>query len=110
MSKNVSQWFWQWGYIVIALAVVFGFWASKGGDRENQNHVNPEVFISFENIERKCSGESFEKQSKECQKVLKYQKECKQLSSNCNSLLFYQRLKSLGYQLPQYYKEGFIPK
>ena len=110
MSSRVSQWFWSWGYIVIALVVIFGFWVGKSSDRENQDHVNPEVFVIFKVIDQDCRNESYENQSKRCREMFKYQKECKQLSSQCNSLSFYQRLKSLGFQLPQYYQEGFSPK
>jgi len=110
MSSSFSQWFWRWGYIAIAVAVVFGFWLSNSAERENQNNVNPEVFAFFKKVETDCKGESFEKQSKQCLEVFKFQKECKQLSSQCNSLSFYQHLESLGFQLPQYYQQGFSPK
>jgi len=110
MSMNVSQWFWKWGYIAIAIAVVFGIWLSKSADRENQDNVNPEVFTFFKKVEADCAAESFEKQSMQCVEIYKFQKECKRLSSQCNSLSFYQHLENLGFQLPQYYQQGFSPK
>jgi len=110
MSTSINQWFWKWGYIAIAIAVILGLWLSKSAERENQNNVNPEVFVFFEKVKSDCKAESFENQSKQCQEIFKFQKECKQLSSQCNSLSYYQHLESLGFQLPQYYQHGFSPK
>ena len=110
MSSNTNQWFWDWGYLAIAVAVLLGFWVMKGGERDNQDNVNPQVFEAFKKIEADCRAEPFETQSKQCVAVFKHQAECKQFSSQCNSQSFYDLLKGLGYELPVYYQASYMPK
>jgi len=109
-ASNFSQWFWKFGYLLLIPAVILLFWLSNSDERENQNNVNPEVFEVFKEIEQNCRAEPFNEQSDKCTQVFKYQQDCKQLSSSCNSKTFYDRLKGLGYTLPNYYKENYSPK
>ena len=109
-SDSDSHWFWRYGYIVVVPIILLVVWVAKSDDRENQNNVNPEVFVFFKEVEEACRSVSFDEQTEECLKIEVYQKDCKLFSSKCNSLSFYTLLKNLKYQVPQYYQEGFAAK
>jgi len=106
---NLSQWFWKYGYILIIPVALLYFWVSGSDERTNQGHVNPEVFAYFEKVERDCNAESFESQSANCASIYKHKKECKQVTRKCNSLTYYNHLKSIGFNVPEYYEPGFVP-
>ncbi|HFE38697.1 MAG TPA: hypothetical protein ENK06_09840 [Gammaproteobacteria bacterium] len=107
-SDSENHWFWRYGYIAMVPLVLLVVWVAKSDNRENQNNVNPEVFAAFKKIEQDCQSVSFDAQSQKCLTIAAYQKDCKLISSNCNSQSFYALLKSLNFQLPRYYKDGFI--
>ena len=106
---NFSQWFWKYGYILIVPVVLSFFWFSGSDEREDQGHVNPEVFSYFKQIENDCNAEGFDQQSTLCTKIYKHKKECKQVTRKCNSLTYYKFLKSNGFELPKYYQDGYEP-
>jgi len=104
-----SQWFWKYGYLlVVPVALVF-FWLNGSADRTNQDNVNPEVFVAFNKIETDCNAENFDAQSKNCSKIYKFKKECKQVTRKCNSFTYFQFLEELKYELPPYYTKHYIP-
>jgi len=104
-----SPWFWKYGYILIVPVALLFFWFSGSDDRGNQAHTNPDVFAFFDEIERDCNAEDFDNQSTECAKIYKHKGECKQVTRKCNSLTYYNFLKSIGFDLPPYYEEGYNP-
>ena len=106
---NFNQWFWKYGYILIVPVALLFFWLNGSDERRNQAHVNPAVFAYFEKIENDCNAEEFDKQSVLCAQIYKHKKECKQVTKKCNSLTFYNYLKSLDLDLPPYYEEGYVP-
>lgn len=85
-------------------------WFNGMSDRENQAHVNPAVFTFFEKVESDCRAEDINHQSTACVEIFKHQKDCKKISADCNSLTYYELLKGLGFQMPDYFEEGYIPK
>ena len=44
---NKSQWFWQYGYILIVPVALLFFWFNGSAERNDQAHVNPAVFAFF---------------------------------------------------------------
>lgn len=86
------------------------FWLNGMSDRQNQAHVNPEVFTFFEKVEQDCRAEDFNQQSQACIEVFKHKKNCEKISEKCTSLTYYEFLKNLGFALPAYYEEGYTPK
>jgi len=107
---STSQWFWKYGYILIVPVVLLFFWLDGSDQRKNQAHTNPAVFVYFQKIEADCNAENFDHQSSLCSEIFKHKKECKQVTRKCNSLTYYNFLKQLGFELPEYYEEGFIPE
>lgn len=107
MSQK-SHWFWQYGYIVIVPIIILGAWLGKSDERENQNNVNPEVFVFFKQIEADCRNLGFDAETNQCTQIWLYKKDCRLVSAKCNSLSFYQLLKKLGFDAPEYYQVGFI--
>jgi len=111
MSENSSShWFWRYGYMVIIPVIILTVWFSKGSDRENQNNVNPAVFVYFKTVKQECLDVPFNEQTDQCVKIDLYHKDCRLVSSRCSSLSFYQLLKQLKFDVPEYYQEGFIAK
>lgn len=107
MSQK-SHWFWRYGYIIIIPAIIVGVWLSNSGERENQNNVNPDVFVFFKQVEADCQQMGFDAQTNQCVQIALYKTDCRLVSAKCNSLSFYQLLKKLGFDVPEYYQAGFI--
>ncbi len=105
-----SQWFWKYGYILIVPVALLFFWFDGSAERNAQDNVSLAVFAAFEKIEDDCNAEEFDNQSTLCSSIYKHKKECTQVTRRCNSLTYYDFLKSKGFELPPYYQPGYTPK
>jgi len=106
---SFSRWFWKYGYLLIIPVALLFFWFDGSAERDAQGYVNPEVFSAFDKIETDCNAEDFDQQSASCASIYRFKKECTQVTKKCNSLTYYEFLKSSGFTLPVYYQADYKP-
>ena len=96
--------------LLILVGVVFGLmWIATVDDRENNKHVNEDIFAAFRAIEQQCLEEQFPHETVRCQKVLAFFEGCLR-SDWCSAAETYDAYYTAGFDLPSFYIEGYVPK
>lgn len=100
---------------VLLLAPFLWMILSASSFREDNSHINPEIYDRFRQIESDCLGEDIELDER-CRELLVYMFdtiECRdaEMSSKrkCRSSTFYLKLQELGFTLPPYFEDGYSP-
>jgi len=103
------------GIMVLVGAFAFGLgFLHTLNERENNRHINPDIFPAFRAIEQSCLQESSPNQTVRCPQVLRRENECHDRSIQnvepCSAEEYYNFLTWLEFRLPPFYEPGYTPK
>ena len=96
------------GIAVLVGAFALGLYILN--ERENNRHINPNIYPAFRAIEQSCVKESFPNQTVRCQQVLRMMVQCHNNVDECSAEEYYELLNRLGFRLPPFYEPGYFPK
>ncbi|HUV58823.1 MAG TPA: hypothetical protein VMW09_01775 [Desulfatiglandales bacterium] len=78
--------------------------------RENNAHINKEIYTAFREIEHNCVSQPYFDRSKRCQIVLDMLNGCIDSPEPCSADEYYKVLKRIGFDLPSFYALDYVEK
>ena len=93
-----------------ALAMVV--WQSMLQARENNRHMNRDIFPVFRAIEAQCTAEmGGPTETVRCARALDVMKSCyRDAPDVCSAERYYEELERAGFDLPPFYESGYTPR
>jgi hypothetical protein len=85
-------------------------WVLSADDRENNSHINQDIFPAFRSIESYCAAEEYPNETVRCAKARSLQRECLKQEHDCGAREYYDALSDYGFDLPSLYEPGYVPK
>lgn len=94
----------------VLLAGWLAMWWWTADERENNRHINPEIFPAFRAIEDQCMAERFPHETVRCKQALRLMQQCTGAEHRCSATDYYASLMDMGFDLPPLYQPGYRPR